>query len=542
MDADGRHGHWQRTGRGRQVTTALAPLPVTATEPGTVTARRRRRRRGTSARAAALLVGCGALLTSFAGSWIPSLWGDEAVSIMSAERSLPSLFTALGHIDAVHGAYYLLLHGWVSLFGTSALSVRLPSAIAVGFAAAGTVVLGDLLLTRRIGLVAGIVLALLPRVTYIGMEARGFALSMAIAVWLTVLFVVLLRRRTTAWSAWLAYAAGLALASYLFLDAALLVVAHGVLLLRATHGRAMLRRWCVATGLAAILAAPVIVWGAAESRQIAYLASASPVTPEAVFVEPWFSSPELAVAGWILMAIGAISFIRSRGTRRGGAALTAWLLVPMGVLLLGNWLLAPMYATRYLAFCAPAAALLTASGIVALGTGRGPRGATRAGSKWIRREWMPACAGALLLALVVPGYLAQRGPFAMDGGNDWQQASAIVGAHAEPGDAVVFGLASRPSRMPRLAMYAYPADYRGLRNVELVTPYYRTPGLRDVAAPLAAIAPRLASVTTVWAVEPSAARTALPKDITTLRQLGFALDRRFPVHRDSVYELTRRTP
>ena len=76
------------------------------------------------------------MLASFAGSWVPSLWGDETVSIMSAERSLPSLFSALGHIDAVHGGYYLFLHGWIGLFGASELSVRLPSAIAVGFAAA----------------------------------------------------------------------------------------------------------------------------------------------------------------------------------------------------------------------------------------------------------------------------------------------------------------------------------------------------------------------------------------------------------------------
>src|SRR6185312_5693405 len=58
------------------------------------------------------------------GSWIPSLWGDEAASVLSAERPLPSLFRMLGHVDAVHGTYYFLLHFWVALFGASPFSVR----------------------------------------------------------------------------------------------------------------------------------------------------------------------------------------------------------------------------------------------------------------------------------------------------------------------------------------------------------------------------------------------------------------------------------
>ena len=70
-------------------------------------------------------------VVGFAGSWIPSYWGDEAASVMSAERSWSSLAELLGNIDAVHGLYYALLRVWVGAFGTAEVATRLPSAIAV---------------------------------------------------------------------------------------------------------------------------------------------------------------------------------------------------------------------------------------------------------------------------------------------------------------------------------------------------------------------------------------------------------------------------
>lgn len=78
------------------------------------------------------LIGSVATIVTAAGSWIPSLWGDEATSAMSSERSIPSLFRMLGSVDAVHDSYYLFLHFWIGACRSSPFSVRLPAAIAVG--------------------------------------------------------------------------------------------------------------------------------------------------------------------------------------------------------------------------------------------------------------------------------------------------------------------------------------------------------------------------------------------------------------------------
>ncbi|KOG89382.1 hypothetical protein ADK38_14590, partial [Streptomyces varsoviensis] len=38
------------------------------------------------------------------------MWRDEGATFQLARRSLPELWHALGHVDAVHGLYYLLMH------------------------------------------------------------------------------------------------------------------------------------------------------------------------------------------------------------------------------------------------------------------------------------------------------------------------------------------------------------------------------------------------------------------------------------------------
>src|SRR5579859_8173344 len=53
------------------------------------------------------------------GITAPSYWRDEAATLSATSRSLPQLLRMLGHIDAVHGLYYLLLWPVVHGAGTS---------------------------------------------------------------------------------------------------------------------------------------------------------------------------------------------------------------------------------------------------------------------------------------------------------------------------------------------------------------------------------------------------------------------------------------
>src|SRR5262249_14722990 len=74
------------------------------------------------------------LATVISAAWAcrPSLWFDEGATISaSASRTLPELWKLLGHIDAVHGLYYLLMHGWFAIFPPTEFWSRVPSAVAI---------------------------------------------------------------------------------------------------------------------------------------------------------------------------------------------------------------------------------------------------------------------------------------------------------------------------------------------------------------------------------------------------------------------------
>src|ERR1700737_2509253 len=109
----------------------------------------------------------------------------------------------LSNVDAVHGLYYLIMHGWFQIFPPTEFWSRAPSGLAVGAAAAGGVVFGKQVSSRLFAVSAGSVWGLFPRATWAGIEARPYAFSMAAAVWLTVLLVYATRRRN-AW-VWLSY-------------------------------------------------------------------------------------------------------------------------------------------------------------------------------------------------------------------------------------------------------------------------------------------------------------------------------------------------
>lgn len=498
----------------------------------------------------ALLLGALSALLAFTGSWIPSLWGDEAASSLSAQRPLPSLFMMLGHVDAVHGTYYLGLHAWVAVFGASPVSLRAPSALAVGVATAVVVLLCARLGGRRLAVVAGVISAVLPRLTYAGEEARSFAFDAAIAAVLTLLLVELLVRRGRPFWLWAVYAGTLCLGGYLFLYLALIAAAHAVVLILSRPGRRFVVTWAVATAAALLGMAPMVAWGFAERRQIAYLANQPEVTANSIVAGLWFDTVWFAVVAWALIAFGlaaaSVTWWRGRRTPSLGSARSfrlpsaesagaAWLVIP-SVLLIGSNAIEHDFTARYLTFCAPAAAILIACGIVRLASllasvARVPR---------VRPAVATAVIAAAVVAAVAPVYLAQRTPFAKNE-SDWAQLAAVVHANAQPGDAIAFDDSTRPSQRPRLAMNTYPAAFAGLRDVMLQTPYPRNTTWHDAAltVPQAIAAGRLHDVHRLWLVEYSTPGHVDTWGITDLRAEGFHEVRRFVDHRSDVIELVR---
>ncbi|GAA3775813.1 hypothetical protein GCM10022240_29260 [Microbacterium kribbense] len=488
-----------------------------------------------------------ATVLAAAGSWIPSLWGDEAASLLSATRPLPSLFAMLGHVDAVHGTYYLGLHAWVAVFGTSPFALRFPTALAAGLCTAAVVLIARRLGTRTTAISAGVVCALLPRMTYAGEEARSYAFSAAIAAWLTLVLIELLLRRRPGWMLRLAYPVLLALGVYTFLYLGLMILAHGVLLLCTRPGRRFVRRWAISCAAALAVATPVIFWAITERHQVAYLAWTSQVDVQSVLVSMWFGDAGFATVAWMLVIVALAGAIVQRGRRRaqpGGTArgsvrrapalelvAACWLIVPATLLIAPSALLAD-FTARYLTFCAPAAGILITCGVV-----RVAALLARAGrSRTVATIALTAC----VAAVAVPAYAAERTPYAKNN-SDWAEISATMAAYARPGDGVVFDASVGPSKRPRLAMHTYPAGFRGLDDVLLHTPYTRSATWMDTSfsVPQAAARHRLIGITRVWLIEYATGAHTDRWGLSDLQHLGFVAKADFRTHRGEIIELTR---
>jgi mannosyltransferase len=407
-----------------------------------------------------LFVGLLAAAVSLAGAARPSFWYDEAATISAAYgRSLAQLWQMLGNVDAVHGLYYLFMHGWFQVFPPTEFWSRAPSGLAVGGAAAGVVVLGKQFSSRTVALSAGVLCGILPRTTWAGIEARPYAMSMMAAVWLTVLLVVAARRESR-WC-WLAYGSALALSILLDMYLALVLLAHVVFMCTFRRTRTVLISFAVTSGLTVCALAPFMLEVVGQVQQIKWIAPIGRRTIEDVLVQQYFErSPPFAVLS-ALVALAAIVLWRwtstelPEGDRQLLTLAAAWLLIPTALIVIWSAAVHPVYTPRYLSFTAPAMALILGVCVGALAV-----------KPWVAP--MLAALVSLFALAATPNYLrAQRNPYAKYG-MDYSQVADLITAKAAPGDCLLVNdtVTFMPAPM-RPLMAARPDAYRKLVDLTL---------------------------------------------------------------------------
>ncbi|MPY49439.1 glycosyltransferase family 39 protein [Streptomyces acidicola] len=356
-----------------------------------------------------------------------SLWRDEVVTYDMARRDLPDLAATLEQVDAVHGLYYLLMHGLFALCDDAdpLLVLRLPSVVA-GAAACGLVaLLGHRLAGARAGLLSGIVFALLPPVQRFAQEGRSYALVCALVVWSTWLLVRAVDRGTA--RLWAGYTAVLLTACLLHEFAVLVAVAHAVVVPRTARPG-----WVRAVAVVLVGLAPLAVFSTGQSEQVAWIGGIGAVS--------W--------TGFGLIVLGAVC-ARLLGTPRVavgrldlpslGLALTV---LPALVLLVAS-LVKPLYVDRYVLYGNAGTALLAGAVLDRLGSGLGTR----------------VVAAALTLALV-PVTVGVRTPESrVDDVAAVEQAIRQAGV---PGDGILY----MPSRRRVWSLHD-PGAVRGLRDLAL---------------------------------------------------------------------------
>jgi mannosyltransferase len=396
-----------------------------------------------------------AIVVSAAGAARPSLWFDEAATISASTRSVPELWGLLDNIDAVHGLYYLVMHGWYAIFPETEFWSRLSSCLAVGVAAVGVVVVGKQLSTRTVAVCAGIVFAILPRITWAGIEARSYALTAAAAVWLTVLVIAAARRNAA--MLWPLYGLALFLSTLLNVFVVLMVLVHAVVVPVVAEKRQNVVRWAVTTTVAALAIVPFLWFCRAQIAQVRWISPLRLDTVVEIAQEQYFdhSVSFALLAGLVLAAPLALRRPLETKNRQLAIIALTWIGLPTAVLLLYSVVQQPIYYPRYLCYTSPAMALLLAVCIVAL---------------FRTRERVTAVLAAFALA-ATPNYLiAQRGPYAKEG-MDFSQIADVITAHASPGDCLILDNTTtwkpgpiRPLTAARPAAYEKLVDPgRGMR-------------------------------------------------------------------------------
>jgi mannosyltransferase len=431
-----------------------------------------------------------------------SYWRDEAATMSAAQRPLGNLLRTAGNIDAVHGAYYLLIWVMVQLGGPGELVTRLPSAVAMAGAAAAVAALGRRLISPRAGLASGLLFAVFPEVSLYGQDARPYAIVVALAALASYLLVRAMDADGPGYRWLIGYAACLAVLGIVDIFGLLLITAHAVTVglrcLRmsapARAGRAsdsgdavraggeaarsLALGWLAAAVAGVVLASPVLVLGYVQRGTLAWL---SPPGLGAIKGLRQLVGPTL-MADVVILAIAAgivVSALLGRERLRANwpgsvpALCLPWLILPPAILLVAS-VITPVYTLRYVLLCIPAIALLAGAALASLG-------------------WVAGTAAlAVITVLGVSMQLHVRTP---DGhGDNVRQADRIVAGHMHRGDAVLEFKAENFAQ-------AYPYGIRQLVPIAQARTPIQSATLIGTFLPDPVVRQRLTRVSRVWVVE-----------------------------------------
>jgi mannosyltransferase len=479
------------------------------------------------------------------------LWGlardsamgnDEVATRWAALLSLRELAHLVNNVDAVHGLYYLLMHGWVAV-GSSPEALRVPSVAAMTGAAVVIAVLARRLTgSGWAALFAGLVMVLTPDISYYAQTARSYAMVYACVAAATLVLVHALAAeaagapgpRVARW--WIGYAALVTLGGYLNEMSLLMLAAHAVTVLLARQGRQSVRHWAAAGGAAAVLVTPLILVSIREHAAVNWIPRPG-LQDLRILFHDYFGAT--TVAGVLLLACVIVAVLPPRSTWRwlrgqaggsgAGGATTgdsatagggagagddagsagaaggelAWwrsggvslasvgaplLVLPALLLILESLVLPPLYVDRYVLYGEAGAALLAGAGMWRIG-----RWLSRT-VRWPALLWVPGaviCACTLVLQLGPQ----QRARTPESRLYNFGGPSQYVGANARPGDGVLFfGTFFRKARL------GYPPDFASTTDFAMSESPEQTGTFRGHDKPFASTYPLMLRYSRIWVV------------------------------------------
>ncbi|MCZ7572640.1 MAG: glycosyltransferase family 39 protein [Ardenticatenaceae bacterium] len=315
---------------------------------------------------------------------LQSLWADEGTSVALAPRSLARIVQDASH-DIHPPLYYVSLHFWVALAGTSVVAVRTLSGLYGTLLVTLTGLLGWRWFGRAAGLVAAGAAALSPFAIHYSQETRMYILVALLGAASWYAFQRALGGERRWWAAYWPLTLALLYTHYY---AVALVVAQNLAWLRlrirpaaagrkkvARHGIGPLR-WVLLQGSLLLLYLPwlwysratILNWPAISApvtlpfitRETLRIFSLGPATLPAW--SPW-------LMGFVLLGLAGLALPAPCTARAPAPRLLAalYFLVPPGLMVILSALDRPFYNPKFLLLALPGYHLLLGHGAAALG-------------------------------------------------------------------------------------------------------------------------------------------------------------------------------
>ena len=143
-----------------------------------------------------------AFLLRVSGVTNRSLWYDEAVEFMSANVQFGKLFEMITTVNFQPPLFTMMLYGWLKIGGEPVWLRLLPILISM-LTLVGVMKLGQLILGRTAGWLAGFIVATLPTEIYYAQDLGEYALAVCTLTW--SLFFLYLAQKRQFWPYWIAW-------------------------------------------------------------------------------------------------------------------------------------------------------------------------------------------------------------------------------------------------------------------------------------------------------------------------------------------------
>lgn len=294
------------------------------------------------------------------------VWHDEGYSTMIINQPIGEIIART--VNDVHPPfYYIVLHIWQSIFGSSVISLRGLSVVCGVLAVLLLYLLLKRLFSENIARLGALLAAIGPFLVRYSDEMRMYSLATLLAVAATLLLVVAMQEKTRKkWLIWTSYGLIIAAGLYTQYFFVFLVPVHALYALQAYDWKIRKlisdRGWWLGNLLAGGL---FLLWLPTMLDQMSRVQQGFWIPPVNLYSIPntishfmTYNNDLTALFGYTLLLgviiVPLIFFHRKKQLLRNTWLLAMWLLVPIICVTLLSLSGRPVYIDRYFSYSAPA--------------------------------------------------------------------------------------------------------------------------------------------------------------------------------------------